>query len=250
MLLQQMLPMGAAAAAVVDVIFGTFGPTQFGFVFFLSQSLSLSLSRTHTHTLGLFTCCQVLLGCSRGIFSYFWFGFLCLSLRVQLLHTIDRFHIFVCVFFLFTCRSTFPSFSIFSLSRRFSHCCTFHFDFFSYSFLFINIVLLLCVSFSARHQHYYNLCVCVCVCCVCTVSKFYYAHTHTHVCVLHVRAGEHIKLIYEFSAVKSLKWKCFHKLNTSWKFGILFLGLCCLDLSKGKYSQKVADRVLQIKNER
>lgn len=187
MLLQQMLPTAAAvaaavvaaAAAVVDVIFGPFGPTQFGFVFFLSQSLSLS--RTHTHTLGLFTCCQVLLGYSRVIFSYFWFGFLCLLLRVQLLHTIDRFHIFVCVFFLFTCRSTFPSFSIFSLSRRFSHCCTFHFDFFSYSFLFINIVLLLCVSFSARHQHYYNLC--VCVCCVCTVSKFYYAHTHTRMCV-------------------------------------------------------------------
>lgn len=194
MLLQQMLPTAAAvavvaaavvaaasvAAAVVDVIFGPFGPTQFGFVFFLSQSLSLS--RTHTHTLGLFTCCQVLLGCSRVIFSYFWFGFLCLLLRVQLLHTIDRFHIFVCVFFLFTCRSTFPSFSIFSLSRRFSHCCTFHFDFFSYSFLFINIVLLLCVSFSARHQHYYNLCVCVFVLCVYSQQVLLCTHTHTRMC--------------------------------------------------------------------
>lgn len=41
MLLQQMLPAAAAAvatvalAAAVDVIFGPFGPTQFGFVLFL-----------------------------------------------------------------------------------------------------------------------------------------------------------------------------------------------------------------------
>lgn len=74
-----------------------------------------------------------------------------------------------------------------------------------------------------------NVCVCECVCCVpCVYSQQVLQYTHTYTslcsCVFHVRAREHIKLIYEFSAVKSLKWKCFHKLNTSWKFRVLFWG--------------------------
>lgn len=121
-----MLLAAAVVAAVVDVIFGPFGPTQFGFGFFLSQSLSLSHTLTHSWFIHLLPSSAGILAVYSVIFGLvFLFFFVFLLLRVQLLHHRSVPH-FVCFFFFFLLADRlFRVFGLFAFPSLF----TLHFSF-------------------------------------------------------------------------------------------------------------------------